>query len=313
MFEFYRDVPRLIVPDNLKSAVNKASFYDPEINRSYGMMAAHYGTCVVPARPRRARDKAKVEAGVRIAQTYILGRLRHQTFFSLNEENTAIKLAVERVNDHVMRRLGVNRRALFLNVEKPALEPLPPTQYEYAEWKLARVAPDYHIEVDNFLYSVPHTLLHEQVDVRVTSRVIEVFHRAMRVAVHHRRYQGSRAGTLPEHMPSNHRFVAEWSPARFQRWARSFGPNTEALVVAVLAARRHPEQAFRTSLGILKLFRGLQTARVEAVAARALAVGALTYKSVASILQNNLDRASPAAESASVLDHTNVRGPNYFH
>jgi transposase len=313
MFEFYQGVPRLIVPDNLKSGVNKASFYDPEINRSYAMMAAHYGTCVVPARPRRARDKAKVEAGVRIAQTYVLGRLRHQTFFSLNEANTAIKLAVERINDHVMRRLGVNRKALFLNIEKPALQPLSPTQYEYAEWKLARVAPDYHIEVDNFLYSVPHTLLHEQVDVRVTSRVIEVFHRAMRVAVHQRRYQGSRAGTLPEHMPSNHRFIAEWSPARFERWARSIGPNTEALIVAVLAARRHPEQAFRTCLGILKLFRGLQTARVEAVAARALAVGAPTYKSVASILQNDLDRASPAAEGASVLDHTNVRGPNYFH
>jgi transposase len=313
MFEFYRGVPRLIVPDNLKSGVNKASFYDPEINRSYGMMAAHYGTCAVPARPHRPRDKAKVEAGVRIAQTYILGRLRHQTFFSLNEANTAIKLAVERINNHVMRRLGVSRKALFLNIEKPALKPLPPTQYEYAEWKLARVAPDYHIEVDNFLYSVPHTLLHEQVDVRVTSRVIEVFHRAMRVAVHQRRYRGSRADTLPEHMPSNHRFIAEWSPARFERWARSIGPNTEALIVAVLAARRHPEQAFRTCLGILKLFRGLQTARVEAIAARALAVGALTYKSVASILQNNLDRASPAAESASVLDHTNVRGPNYFH
>ena len=313
MFEFYQGVPRLIVPDNLKSGVNRASFYDPEINRSYGMMAAHYGVDILPARPRRARDKAKVEAGVRIAQTYILGRMRHQTFFSLDEVNTAIKLAVERINDHVMRRLGVSRKTLFMNIEKAALRPLPSTQYEYAEWKLARVAPDYHIEVDHFLYSVPHTLLHEQVEVRVTSRIIEVFHRSTRVAVHQRRHGGSRADTFADHMPSNHRFIAEWTPERFERWARSIGPNTEGLIVAVLTARRHPEQAFRTCLGILKLFRGLEAARVEAVAARAVAAGALTYKGVASILQNNLDRASPAAESASVLDHTNVRGPNYFH
>lgn len=313
LFKFYEGVPRLIVPDNLKSGVNKASFYDPEINRSYGMMAAHYGVGILPARPRRPRDKAKVEAGVRFAQTYILGRMRHQTFFSLNEANTAIKLAVQRINDHVMRRLGVSRKTLFTNIEKPLLRPLPPTQYEYAEWKLARVAPDYHIEVDHFLYSVPHTLLHEQVDVRVTSRIVEIFHRSTRVAVHQRRYGGGRAGTHSDHMPNNHRFIAEWTPQRFERWARSIGPNTERLIVAVLATRRHPEQAFRTCLGILKLFRGLETARVEAAAAHAVTVGALTYKSVASILQNNLDRASPAAESASVLDHTNVRGPGYFH
>jgi transposase len=151
------------------------------------------------------------------------------------------------------------------------------------------------------------------VDVRVTSRIVEIFHRSKRVAVHQRRYGGSRAGTHLDHMPSSHRFVAEWTPERFERWARSFGTNTEGLIIAVLASRRHPEQAFRTCLGILKLFRGLETARVEAAAARAVAIGALTYKSVASILQHNLDRASPAAEGASVIDHSNVRGRDYFH
>jgi transposase len=160
---------------------------------------------------------------------------------------------------------------------------------------------------------VPHTFLREQVDVRVTSRIVEIFHRSKRVAVHQRRYAGPRAGTHLDHMPSSHQFLAEWTPERFERWARSFGPSTEGLIIAVLANRRHPEQAFRTCLGILKLFRGLETARVEAVAARAVAIGALTYKSVASILQNNIDRASPAAESASVHDHPNVRGRDYFH
>lgn len=147
----------------------------------------------------------------------------------------------------------------------------------------------------------------------MTSRIVEIFHRSKRVAVHQRRYAGHRAGTHLDHMPSTHRFLAEWTPQRFERWARSIGPNTEGFIIAVLASRRHPEQAFRTCLGILKLFRGIETARVEAVAARAVAIGALTYKSVASILQNNVDRASPAAESASVLDHTNVRGRDYFH
>jgi transposase len=313
MFEFFQGCPRLVVPDNLKSGINKPSFYDPEINRSYAMMAAHYGVGVLPARPRRPKDKAKAEAGVKFAQTYILGRLRRQTFFSLEEANAAIKLVLERMNNHIIRRLGVSRNDLFASIERPTLSALPDTRYEYAEWCLARVSLDYHIEVDRFLYSVPHTLLREQVEVRMTSRIVEIFHQSKRVAVHQRRYSGPRAGTQLDHMPSTHRFVAEWTPQRFERWARSIGANTEGLIIAVLASRRHPEQAFRTCLGILKLFRGLETARVEAVAARAVAIGALTYDSVASILKNNLDRVSPAAESASVIDHSNVRGRGYFH
>jgi transposase len=313
MFEFFGGVTSLIVPDNLKSGVNKPSFYDPDINRTYLMMAEHYGVAILPARPRRPKDKAKVEAGVRFAQSYILGRMRNQTFFSLEEANNAIKLALQRINGHIMRRLGVSRKDLFTSIERPALKPLPATRYEYAEWRLARVAPDYHVEFDYVPYSVPHALLHEQVEMRITSRIIEIFHRGKRVAIHERRYGSRRAVTKPDHMPSTHRFVGEWSPARFQRWARSFGPNTEGLIIAVLASRKHPEQAYRSCLGILKLFRGLPTARVEAVSLHAVTVGALTYPNVASILENNRDRASSAAESASVDDHSNIRGPGYFH
>jgi transposase len=313
MFSFIQGCPRLVIPDNLRSGVNKASFYDPEINRTYAAMAEHYGVGVLPARPRRPRDKAKVEAGVRLAQTYILGRMRHLTFFSLEDANLAIKQAVERINDHVMLRLGASRKDLFTSIEQPALKPLPATPYEFAEWQFARVSIDYHVEVDHFLYSVPHTLLHQQVEVRITSRIIEIFYHSKRVAVHQRRFAGHRAGTEPDHMPSHHRFVAEWTPERFVRWARSFGPNTEGLIVAVLASRRHPEQAFRTCLGILKLFRGLDTARVEAAAARAVAIGALNYASISSILKHRLDRAQPAAESASIDHHPNIRGRGYFH
>ena len=205
MFRFFGAAPRLLVPDNLKSAVNKPSFYDPEVNRTYAAMATHYNVGVLPARPRKPKDKAAVEAGVRFAQSYILGRLRHVTFFSLAACNAEITAALERMNSREMRRLGISRRQLFETVERPAMQPLPEQDYEYAEWQLARVGIDYHVEVRGFFYSVPHALIREQVDTRATVRTIEIFHRGKRVAAHIRRYAGPRHGTLPEHMPSAHR------------------------------------------------------------------------------------------------------------
>jgi len=314
LFRFCGGLPRLVVPDNLKSAVNKASFYDPEVNRTYGAMAAHYGVGILPARPHKPRDKAKVEAGVRFAQSYVLGRLRHLTFFSLAECNAAIGQVLERLNGRAMRRLGMSRRELFDAIERPALKPLPPSEYEYAEWHFARVGLDYHVEVAGFFYSVPHALLREQIDTRLTAHTVEVFHRGKRVAAHARRYSGPRHGTDPDHMPSAHRRYAEWNPERFHRQARGIGPNTEALIIAVLANRPHPEQGFRTCLGMLRLFRGLDAARAETISARALEIGALSYKSIASILANNLDRQpSLAAADGTTILHSNIRGSRYFH
>jgi len=314
LFRFLGATPRLLIPDNLKSGVNKSSFYDPEINRTYARMAAHYNVGVVPARPRKPKDKAAVEAGVRFAQSYILGRLRNVTFFSLAECNAAIAAAVERMNSREMRRLGVSRRQLFEAVELPVMQKLPEQEYEYAEWRLARVGIDYHVEVDEFFYSVPHALLREQVDTRATTRTIEIFHRGALVAAHARRYGGQRHGTLPDHMPSAHRRYAEWSPERFTRQARDIGPNTEALILAVLARRPHPEQGFRTCIGVLRLFRGIEAARAEAISNRAIEVGVLTYASVASILKHRLERsASPHAADGTPLLHSNIRGSGYFH
>ena len=313
LFDFLGGVPRLVVPDNLKSGINKASFYDPEINRSYGTMAEHYGIGVLPARPRKPRDKAKVENGVRFAQSYILGRLRAQTFFSLAECNAAIAAMVERINAHPMRRLGTTRRALFEAVERAALLPLPSAPYAFAEWRLARVNLDYHVAAAGFLYSVPHALIREQVDGRLTERTVEVFHRGQRVAAHDRRYGGARHGTDVEHMPSAHRRYAEWTPARFERWGREIGPETEGLVIAILHGRPHPEQGFRTCLGVLRLFRGLAPARAEAISARATAIGALTYKSIASIIANNIDKTAQKTEIPKIIDHPNLRGAGYFH
>ena len=314
MFRFFGGAPRLLVPDNLKSGVNKASFYDPEINRTYGAMAAHYSVGVLPARPSKPRDKAKVEAGVRFAQSWILGRLRQQTFFSLAECNAAIALAMQRMNERPMRKLGVSRRELFEQIERDALQKLPNEDWEFAEWRRARVNLDYHIEVHDFLYSVPHTLIRAEVDVRVTARMIEIFHRGRRVGVHQRRYMGARHGTDPDHMPASHRHYANWTPERFRRWAGKIGPSTEGLIAAVLASRKHPEQGFRTCLGILRLYRGVDPARAETVSARAVELGALACKSVASLLARKHDKtAAKDGAQTTLFDHANLRGPGYYH
>ena len=312
MFGVLGGVPRLIVPDNLKSAVHKASFYDPEVNRTYGALAAHYTIGVLPTRPRRPKDKSKVEAGVLFAQRYILGRLRNQSFFSLADANRAIGEVMARMNDAVMRRLGVSRRQLFDAVERSALQPLPAEPYVYAEWQFARVGLDYHIEIHGFFYSVPFGLIGQQVDIRLTERTVEAFHRGSRVAAHERRYNGRAHGTLAEHMPSAHRHYASWSPERFRSWAASIGPNTESLIVAILASRRHPEQGFRTCIGVLQRLRGLPRERVETIAVRAVESGILTYKGVIALIDARPSRTAKP-DQAPTISHPNVRGPGYFH
>jgi transposase len=314
MFRFFGGAPKLLVPDNLKSGVNKASYYDPEINRTYGAMAAHYAVGILPARPYKPRDKAKVEAGVRFAQTYILGRLRALTFFSLAECNEAITLVMRRMNERPMRNLGSSRRELFEKIERDVLTPLPAEDWEFAEWRRARVNLDYHIEVHEFLYSVPHALIRAEVDVRVTARVVEVFHRGQRVAAHQRRYMGRKHGTNPEHMPSSHRHHVEWTPDRFRRWAGKIGPNTEGFISAVLASRPHPEQGFRACLGILRSYRGIDAVRLEAVSARAIELGVLNSRGVSALLARKPDDAAAKNDPpATLFDHANLRGPGYYH
>jgi hypothetical protein len=239
--------------------------------------------------------------------------LRRQTFFSLAECNEAIALAMQRMNERPMRKLGVSRRQLFEKIEREALKDLPAEDWEFAEWRRARVSLDYHIEVHDFLYSVPHALIRAEVDLRVTARTVEIFHRGQRVGAHQRRYMGARHGTDPAHMPSSHRRYAEWSPDRFRRWAAKIGPNTEGLIIAVLASKPHPEQGFRTCLGILRSYRGVDPARVEAASARALELGALNCRSIASLLTQKRQAPVPDADQLALFDHANVRGPGYYH
>jgi transposase len=308
-------VPRLVVPDNAKVAVIKACLYEPQVNRTYAEMAAHYGTAVLPTRPHRPRDKAKVEAAVLIIERWVLARLRHRRFYSLAELNTAIAELLRRLNEErPIRRLGVTRRQLLEQLDRPALKPLSVEPYVFAEWRVRRVGVDYHVDVENHFYSVPHRFARTEVEVRLTSRTVEIFAKGERIAVHVRGSGNSKHTTLADHMPSSHRRYADWTISRIRRDAALVGPATAALCDLILEHRPHPEQGFRSCLGILRLARPFGVARLEAAATRAIEIGALTYGSVRSILDHNLDRHAAhkhAADGAPIL-HPNIRGSRYY-
>jgi transposase len=244
-------VPRQIVSDNLKAGITKACFYEPTVNRTYADMAAHYRTAIIPARPYKPRDKAKVEVGVQVVQRWILARLRNRRFFSLAELNRAIRELVDQLNDRPMRGWGTTRRALFEQLDRPALQSLPPTPYEYADWKRCRVNIDYHIEVNKHFYSVPFRLLRQEVEARITAHTVEIFHRGKLVATHLRSLRPYRPSTVAEHMPSSHRRYRDWTHERIQRDAAAIGDDAAALVEIILRSRPHPEQGFRSCIGIL--------------------------------------------------------------
>ncbi|MBB4375248.1 transposase [Bradyrhizobium sp. cir1] len=313
-FAFIGGVTAVVVSDNLRSGVTKACFYEPAINRTYAEMAAHYNTAIVPARPYRARDKAKVEVAVQIATRFIVAKLRNRQFFSLSALNVAIAELVAQLNNRVSRHLGASRRALFDEIERAALKPLPAEPYVFAEWKECRVGLDYHVEIEKHYYSVPHQLLREKVWARITARTIEVFHCGKRVAAHVRSSSDRKHTTVREHMPSSHRRYADWTPERLRRSAAEIGRRTSALIATILRERTHPEQGFRACVGILRLAKTYGHERLEAACGRALEIGARSYSSVNSILKNNLDRQQPATPTdGPAIEHDNIRGPTYFH
>jgi len=312
---FIGGVTRQIVCDNLKAGVTAACRYEPGINRTYQEMATHYGTAIVPTRVRKPRDKAKVEVAVQVVERWVLARLRHRQFFSLGELNIALRELTDELNTRAMRRIGSSRRALFDAIERTALLPLPSEPFEYAEWKRCRPGIDYHIEIHGHWYSVPHRLIREVVEARITDCTIEIFHHGVRVAAHVRSPLTHRHTTVPDHMPSAHRRYADWTPARLRREASDIGPATAGLVELILGAKPHPEQGFRACLGILRLVRGYGVERVEAACQRGIDIGARTYGSIVSILRNNLDRAyrPQPVPDAPPVEHGNVRGGSYYH
>jgi transposase len=311
---FYGGASRLWVCDNLKSGVTKAHRYEPLINRTYEEMAAHYGCAVLPARPRKPRDKAKVEAGVQIAERWVLARLRNRIFFSLAELNAAIRELVDHLNRKPFKKLPGSRLSLFEEVERAALRPLPLTTYEFALWPTARVNIDYHLEVDRHYYSVPYRYVGELCDVRLTASTLEVFLRGRRIASHLRSYKRGGFTTEPSHMPESHRRHLEWTPSRIVSWAKQTGPATGEFAEGILESRSHPEQGYRACLGIMRLGRRYGGDRLEAACKRALTVRAFSYRSVESILKNGLDR-HPLPDQPRLRPHRlheNVRGPHYY-
>jgi len=313
-FSYYGGVPEAVVPDNLKSGVSKACRYEPDINPTYNDLARHYQTVILPARVRKPRDKAKAEAGVLLVERWILAKLRKHTFFSLVELNREIKRLLQELNNRPFKKLPGSRKSQFDEIDKPALKPLPAAPYELAYWKKATVHIDYHVEVEGHYYSVPYTLVKKKLDVRYTANTVECFYRSKRVASHLRDNRRGHHTTVKEHMPVSHQKYHEWTPDRFKRWAATIGPQTAILTETLLLKRGHPQQAYRSLLGILRLGKSYGDQRLEAACERALHINALSYRSIESILKNGLDQKSlPGTDNKTrPVQHTNIRGAEYY-
>lgn len=312
---FFGGAPNAVVPDQLKSAVTVACKYDPGVQKTFDEWSRHYETTILPARPKKPKDKAKVEVAVQVAQRWILARLRNQTFFSLAELNVRIAELCIDLNTRQMRAYKASRRELFERLDRAALRSLPERAYEFAEWKRVALNVDYHAEFEGHYYSAPHALRGEELWLRGTATTIEIFRLGRCEAVHARSRVAGRHTTVPEHMPAGHRAHAEWTPERILGWAETVGAQTRLFAERLLTERSHPEHGYRSCLGVFRLAKKYGAERVETACARALSVGARSYRHVASILQHGLDRA-PVLDVESrgpTLTHENVRGPEYYH
>jgi transposase len=319
MYGFYQGVSALSIPDNLRAGVSSADRYEAELNPSYRELAEHYGTCVIPARVRKPRDKAKAEAAVLVAQRWILAVLRHRTFYSLAELNAAIAELLVKLNDRVMRHVKESRRSLYERLDRPALQPLPATPYEYAEWKQVKVNIDYHVSFDDHYYSAPYTLTGETLWCRASHRTVELLHKGKRIASHARSFVKYAYTTTPEHRPASHRAHLEWTPSRLIQWGGTIGPNTAALVEYVIRSKPHPEQGYRSALGILRLADKHGKERLERACDKAFRSGSPSYRTVKTMLKQRMesvplrDEQGVGADSSEQLGAANVRGGGYYH
>ena len=313
-FERFQGVVEFVVCDNLRSAVSRAHPYEPELNATYADLMRHYGCTAVPARVRRARDKAKAEKGVQDVQQRILAPLRRRTFFSLMELNEAIQWLLIQYNERPFQKMPGSRRSLFLTLDQPALKPLPEQRYEYAEWFKARVNIDYHVAVDGHYYSVPYQLVRQEVEVRLTATIVECFHKNQRVTSHFRSHKKGQHTTVAAHMPKSHQQYLEWTPERLVRWAEKTGGETARAVETILASRPHPQQGFRACLGIMRLGKEYGAERLEAACASALEIKAVNYRSIESILKKQLDKRPlpQRPPQTPVIEHDNIRGAQYY-
>jgi transposase len=312
-FEFFKGVPEIIVPDNLKTGVKKPCYYEPEINRTYLDMAAHYNTIIIPARVRKPKDKSKAEVAVQIVERQIMAALRNHTFFSVEEANTAVWEELINLNEKPMQKIKESRKELYISLDYPALKPLPQTKFNFAEYKTARVSFDYHIELENNFYSVPYQLVGQKVEARYSWDTVKILFKGERIALHQRSYCKREYVTLPVHRPEKHNSVYKWPPERIIEWAAKVGPYTGELVKKVIAQKVHFEQAYRQCRGIIRLGEEYGSPRVENASKRALTYGTYSYKSLLSILQKGLDNQPlQDEENSTTLTHENIRGSEYY-
>jgi transposase len=314
-FEFFGGVTELIIPDNLRSGVSQACRYDPDLNSSYQQLAAHYSTVIIPARPRKPKDKSKAEIGVQIIERWILARLRYHTFFSLREVNNCIQSLLEEVNNKPYQKLKGTRKEWFESIDKPVLSPLPALPYEYTEIKPVKVNIDYHVQFDKHCYSVPHHLVGERIEVHAKANIVAFYFYNKRVASHVRKYHPGMT-TIPEHMPERHQKHHQWTPERLMNWAQSIGDEVLIWVQALLVQKDHPEQAYRVCLGLLNLSKSFDDNRLNKACFIANEKKLYRLKQVQNILASNQDKVIKIEAKELPLisqDHENIRGPKSFH
>lgn len=310
---FFGGVPQLIVPDNPRAMICNPDRYEPRANDTVHDFAAHYGTSFLPARSRHPQDKAKVESAVQVVERWILARLRHQRLASVHEVNQAISPLLKRLNERPFQKLPGSRASVFSALDRPALQPLPTQRYELARFKTVRVHIDYHVEVERHRYSVPHALVGQVLEARVTRTMVELLHRGQRVASHARSEHQGGATTLATHMPAAHRAHMDWTPQRLIHWGQDIGPATAQTVTRLLEQNKHPEHGYRACLGLLSLAKRHGKARLEAACTLALQIGACRYGHVRDILANNRDLHAPSEAGDWVSpDHAHLRGPTYY-
>jgi len=316
--EYFGGAAKIFVPDQTRVAVNTPCRYEPEINLTYERLAEHYGAVIIPARPRKPKDKAKVEAGVLIVERWVLARLRNHTFFSIAELNETLKELREKFNcEERLQGLESSRKEIFERIEKNALLPLPVDRFEFALWKKAKVNIDYHVEVEKHYYSVPYNLRGEIVDVRYNRKVVEIYHKGIRITCHVRSFERGKHTTVPQHMPEGHRAHLEWTPTRLIEWGRKTGERTGEFVEKLLATRRHPEQGYRSALGIMRLTRHYEPERMERACAIALTHGKCSYNQVKNILEKGIDKIASLGQVEQLPEvkmpiHENIRGAEYY-
>lgn len=309
-------VPAAIVPDNLKSAVSKSSKYEPTLNETFADFAEHYGTSILPARAYRPRDKALVENAVRIIYTRIYVKVKRQQYLTLQDLNLAILTALEEHNNAPLRGRNYSRRQQFDEVERNTLMPLPELRYELKKHQYATVAKNGHVglSADKHYYSVPYRFIGKKVKLLYSRSSVEIFYNYERIALHERTKSAYRYTTQKDHMASTHRFVSEWTPERFTSWAAGIHEDVRLYVLKVLDRKQHPEQAYKSCMGILGFAKKVGNDRLIKACQRALGYGAYNYKTIQKILERELDlRDTPdETDQLQMPFHDNIRGENYY-